>query len=310
MTTSTRQSNTIVTTRTPTMLARWTLAPRVGLRTLSTKGGQKEWRIAKFVSRFSELSRRQAEEAIAEGTVTLDGHVVATPAQKVDPEAANVRVRGKRVRAEQASRPRLFLVHKLAGELVTRTDPQGRPTLFERLEAMSLPRGLKAVGRLDMPSEGLILLTDDGEFSRYLELPSSRIKRTYRVRAFGTVTASKLRTLRRGVELPDGQRLRGMHVALEATSAATPEGEELHPRGNVWLRIELSEGKNREIRRALEAMSLHVGRLVRIEYGPFRLQGLPRGAAVQVKVPEAMLQHFHVGTKRRGAEDAVEPERS
>lgn len=282
------------------------------------------------------MSRRQAEAMVERGEVYVNGRRVQSPAEKVDPNTAQVRVGKINVQADGIEGhgrmpemlPRLFLAYKLPGEIVTRTDPEGRETLFDRLDAMSLPKGLKSVGRLDLPSEGLLLLTDDGGFSRYLEHPAARIRRTYRVRVFGTVTAWKLRQLRRGLQIGK-ERLRPMDVTVEAGnrrphsaarsqqpsprhgkrasgpnsrsgtasvrggahgnetphSASGQDSGLLAPRGNVWLRIQLSEGRNREIRRAMSACGLHVGRLIRVGFGPYRLSEVSRGGAVEVPVP-------------------------
>jgi len=282
---------------------------RAWARTLATAAASEQWRVCKFIARYSPISRRQAEAEVAAGTVYLGNRKVLSPAVKVDPSTAEVRVGKLRVVADPDDShaggvpmrlPRLFLAHKLPGEVVTRSDPEGRRTLFERLETMGVTPGLRAVGRLDLPSEGLILLTDDGGFSRYLEHPSSRIKRMYRVRVFGEVTAWKLRSLRKGIEV-EGERFRPMDVAVEGGSAPrrkagrskrddAADPQALAPRGNVWLRVTLSEGRNREIRRALDRVGLRVGRLVRVGFGPYRLEGLDKGAVLEVKPPQSVWQ--------------------
>lgn len=268
---------------------------------------------------------------ISKGEVFIGDRQVLSPALKVDPDTAIVRVGKHTVRGDDeghsgavASKlPRLVLVHKLPGELVTRADPEGRPTLFGRLSAMSLGSGLKAVGRLDMQSEGLLLLTDDGGFSRFLEHPASRIKRVYRVRVFGEVSEWKLRQLRRGVTV-GSETFRPMGVVVEGGQArgtgssgrgrgksAGHRGDKssgglLAPRGNVWLRVTLSEGRNREIRRALSSVQLRVGRLVRIGFGPYKLDGIHRGSAVEVRTPERVWQRAKLWLQGKGKPAAGE----
>ncbi len=222
-------------------------------------------RIAKVLARAGVCSRRQAEVLISEGRVTVDGHVLSTPAFKVTP-AQDVRVDGSRVRAAEPTR--LFRYHKPDGLLVTRDDPQGRPTVFEKLPP-GLPR-LVAVGRLDLTSEGLLLLTNDGGLARTLELPSTGWTRRYRARAFGSVTQEALDTLKAGVTV-DGERFASIEAKLERTQG-----------GNVWVTVALKEGKYREVRRALETLHLRVNRLIRTSYGPFHLGGLKRGEAAEV----------------------------
>ncbi|KAA0165510.1 hypothetical protein FNF31_01855 [Cafeteria roenbergensis] len=262
---------------------------------------------------------------IAKGEVFIGDRQVLSPALKVDPDTAVVKVGKHTVRGDgeghagavASKLPRLVLVHKLPGELVTRSDPEGRPTLFGRLSAMSLGSGLKAVGRLDMQSEGLLLLTDDGGFSRFLEHPASRIKRVYRVRVFGEVSEWKLRQLRRGVTVGK-ETFRPMGVVVEggqsrgAAAGARGRGNGgtarngkssgglLAPRGNVWLRVTLSEGRNREIRRALASVQLRVGRLVRTGFGPYKLDGIHRGSAVEVRTPERIWQRARLWLQGKG----------
>ncbi|HKO07490.1 MAG TPA: pseudouridine synthase [Alphaproteobacteria bacterium] len=222
-------------------------------------------RIAKRLARAGLCSRREAERWIRDGRVAVDGQVLTTPAFVVGHDSL-VAVDGK-VLAEPEP-PRLFRYHKPAGLLTTARDPQGRPTIFEKLPR-ELPR-LIAVGRLDLASEGLLLLTNDGELARHLELPSTGWLRRYRVRARGTADEARLNALARGVTV-DGVAYGPVQATLDRVQGA-----------NVWLTLALREGKNREVRRVLEHVGLAVNRLIRIAYGPFQLGELARGAVEEV----------------------------
>jgi 23S rRNA pseudouridine2605 synthase len=203
---------------------------------------------------------------IGEGRIAIGGTPVETPATLLS-SLHGVTVDGKPVRA--AAPARLFLFHKPAGLLTTERDPRGRPTIYDRLPR-DLPR-VVPVGRLDLNTEGLLLLTTDGELKRQLELPSSKVERTYRARAFGTVTQEQLEGLIQGVEI-EGMRYGPIDANMERRTGR-----------NVWIELRLTEGKNREVRRVLEHLGLQVSRLIRIAYGPFVLADLPAGAVVEVR---------------------------
>jgi 23S rRNA pseudouridine2605 synthase len=240
---------------------------------MADKSGE---RIAKRLARAGLCSRRDAERWIADGRVAVDGRTLDTPAVTVD-DASVITVDGKPLPAPEP--PRLFRYHKPRGLLTTHRDPERRPTLFERLPE-GLPR-LIAVGRLDLDSEGLLLLTNDGELARALELPATGWLRRYRVRAFGRVEPARLATLAKGITID------GVHYgAIEATLDRTP----LDRSGgaNQWLGLGLREGKNREVRRVLEHLGLSVNRLIRTGYGPFQLGTLARGAIEEV--PRGLLR--------------------
>ncbi|WP_240790072.1 pseudouridine synthase [Roseomonas sp. HF4] len=222
-------------------------------------------RIAKWLARAGVASRRDAEKMIAEGRVKLGGKVVETPATFITP-GDHVAVDGKPVAAPE--RTRLFRYHKPEGLVTTHRDPEGRPTVFERLPP-GLPR-LVSVGRLDLTSEGLLLLTNDGELARKLELPSNGWLRRYRVRVHGRVDEKALAALARGVTV-DGVAYGPIEAGLDARQGT-----------NAWLTVSLKEGKNREIRRVMAHMGLEVTRLIRTAYGPFQLGILPRGAVEEV----------------------------
>lgn len=222
-------------------------------------------RIAKRLARAGVCSRRDAERLIAERRIAVDDVPVATPALRVDANA-RITVDGKPVAAAEPTR--LWRYHKPAGLICTHSDPQGRPTLFARLPP-GLPR-VVSVGRLDVNSEGLVLLTNDGALARRLELPASAWTRRYRVRVFGRVDEEALATLAKGVTI-EGTAYGPIRATLDHTQGT-----------NSWLTVSLTEGKNREIRKVMEALGLRVNRLIRTAYGPFQLGRLRPGAVEEV----------------------------
>jgi 23S rRNA pseudouridine2605 synthase len=217
------------------------------------------------MARAGVCSRRDAEKLIGEGRVKLNGRVLDTPAVKVTAKD-KVTVDNKLVAA--AEETRLWRYHKPAGLVTTHRDPAGRPTVFERLPP-DLPRVI-SVGRLDLTSEGLLLLTNDGALARRLELPSNGWVRRYRARAFGRITQEELDKLQDGLTV-DGVRYGGIDAKLESGRGS-----------NVWIAVSISEGKNREVRRVLEAIGLKVNRLIRIAYGPFQLGLLKPGEVDEI----------------------------
>jgi 23S rRNA pseudouridine2605 synthase len=225
-----------------------------------------EHRIAKLLARAGVASRREIERMIADGRVALDGTVLDTPATLL-PSLRGVTVDGNPVEAAEAAR--LFLYHKPPGLLVTERDPAGRPTIYDRLP-QDLPR-VVPVGRLDLATEGLLLLTTDGGLKRTLELPATGVERAYRARAYGEITQARLEDLMQGVEI-EGIRYGPINANLERRTGA-----------NVWIELILTEGKNREVRRVLEYLGLQVSRLIRTRYGPFILADLPAGAVGEVR---------------------------
>jgi 23S rRNA pseudouridine2605 synthase len=222
-------------------------------------------RIAKVMARAGLCSRRDAERFIADGRVTLNGTVLASPAVNVGPDDT-VLVDGRPL--PDAERVRLWRYHKPAGLLVSNRDPRGRPTIFERLP-QELPR-VVSVGRLDLNTEGLLLLTNDGELARELELPATGWLRRYRIRAFGTVDQAALDRLKAGITI-DGVHYGPIEAALERVQG-----------GNSWLLFGLREGKNREVKKVCEHLGLKVNRLIRVSFGPFMLGDLPRGGVEEV----------------------------
>ena len=223
-------------------------------------------RIAKVIARAGVCSRRDAEAWIAAGRVTVNGKVLASPAFNVS-EADDVRVDGKRLAAPE--RTRLFLFHKPRGLVTTARDPEGRNTVFAVLPP-DLPR-VVAVGRLDINTEGLLLLTNDGGLARVLELPSTGWLRRYRVRVHGSIEQTALDRLSEGVTI-DGVDYQGVEARLDREQGA-----------NAWLTLGLREGKNREIKKILEHLGLAVNRLIRISFGPFELGDLPEGEVMEVR---------------------------
>jgi 23S rRNA pseudouridine2605 synthase len=233
------------------------------------KGGSDEAvgeRIAKVIARAGLASRREAEAFIAAGRVAVNGAVIASPALNVTPQDV-ISVDGEPL--PQRERTRLFLYHKPRGLVTTRSDPQGRPTIFAALPK-ELPR-LISVGRLDMNTEGLLLLTNDGGLARVLELPATGWLRRYRVRAHGRVQQARLDELRRGITI-DGVRYGPIDAQLEREQGA-----------NVWLVFAMREGKNREVKNVLGPLGLAVNRLIRVSFGPFQLGDLPEGAVEEVR---------------------------
>src|SRR4051794_2613601 len=227
--------------------------------------GPKGDRIAKLMARAGLCSRRDAERWIAQGRVSVDGKVLASPAVNV-PEGARVLVDGKPLPVPEPAR--LFRYHKPRGLLTTHKDPRGRPTVFERLEG-DLPR-LISIGRLDLDSEGLLLMTNDGGVARRLMLPSTGWLRRYRVRVHGAVDAETLRNLTKGIRV-DGVTYGPVKARLDRQ-----QGD------NAWLTVSIGEGRNREIRRLFEHLGWPVNRLIRTAYGPFQLGNLRRGAIEEV----------------------------
>ncbi|MBC7674839.1 MAG: rRNA pseudouridine synthase, partial [Rhodoferax sp.] len=223
-------------------------------------------RIAKVLSRAGVASRREAERMIEMGEVSVNGKVITSPALNVTP-SDRITVRGDTVAEPEPAR--LWLYYKPDGLVTSTNDEKGRQTVFDTLPP-DLPR-VMSVGRLDLNSEGLLLLTNDGELKRRLELPSTGWLRKYRVRIKGNPTDPDLEPLRKGITV-DGERFQPMMVTLDRIQGA-----------NAWLSVALREGKNREIRRALTAINLTVNRLIRTSYGPFRLGDMEPGDIEEVR---------------------------
>jgi 23S rRNA pseudouridine2605 synthase len=223
-------------------------------------------RVAKVIARAGLASRRQAEAWIAAGRVTINGETVTSPARNVT-GSDHIAVDGRPLPARE--RTRLFLHHKPRGLVTTHTDPSGRPTVFAALPK-DFPR-LISVGRLDIDSEGLLLLTNEGSLARALELPATGWLRRYRVRAHGRVSADQLSRLRNGITID------GIHYGAIAATLERVQGS------NVWLTFAMREGKNREVKNVLAHLGLQVNRLIRVSYGPFQLGELPAGAIEEVR---------------------------
>jgi 23S rRNA pseudouridine2605 synthase len=230
------------------------------------KPPQEGERIAKVMARAGLASRREAEAWIAAGRVSVNGAAITSPALNVTAKD-RIAVDGKPMPTRE--RTRLFLYHKPRGLVTTHADPQGRPTIFGALPK-ELPR-LISIGRLDLNTEGLLLLTNDGGLARVLELPETGWLRRYRVRANGTITQAALDALRDGVTV-DGIRYGAIEATLDRIQGA-----------NVWLTFAIREGKNREVRNVLDHLGLRVNRLIRVSFGPFQLAELEQGGVEEVK---------------------------
>ena len=222
-------------------------------------------RIAKWLARSGVASRRDAEKLVADGVVAVNGTAVTHPATFIAPDDI-VQVRGAVVDAP--ARTRLWRYHKPDGLMTTHKDPQGRPTVFDKLPP-TLPR-VVSVGRLDLNSEGLLLLTNDGALARRLELPANGWTRRYRVRVYGPIDQKALGSLVRGVTV-EGVRYGAIEAMLDARTGT-----------NSWLSIALKEGRNREVRKVMAHLGLQVTRLIRVAYGPFQLGSLERGAVDEI----------------------------
>ena len=232
----------------------------------TTEPAPKPERIAKVIARAGLCSRRDAEIWIAAGRVAVNGKVLTGPAVTVGPDD-RITVDGTELPSRE--RTRLWAYHKQKGLVTTTRDPEGRQTVFDRLPE-DLPR-VVAVGRLDINTEGLLLLTNDGGLARVLELPATGWLRRYRVRAHGTVTEAALEALKNGVTV-DGVRYGPIEAHLDRVQGA-----------NVWLTLGLREGKNREVKNVLNHLGLTVGRLIRISFGPFQLGDLKPGAVEEIR---------------------------
>jgi 23S rRNA pseudouridine2605 synthase len=226
-------------------------------------GGQQ--RIAKLLARAGIASRREIERMIAEGRIALNGEKITTPATLLE-GVAGLTVDGRPVHPAKASR--LYRFYKPPATLTAAHDPKGRSTIYDRLPA-GLPR-LMPVGRLDYMTEGLLLLTNDGELKRQLELPRTGVVRTYRARAYGHVTQSQLEELAEGITI-DGIHYGSINANLERRTGS-----------NCWVEMSLTEGKNREVRNVLAHLGLQVSRLIRTTYGPLTLEGLAPGDVNEV----------------------------
>ena len=223
-------------------------------------------RIAKVLARAGVASRRDAEKMILAGRIAVNGKIIDRAALNIT-DADKVTVDGKPMTPPEP--PRLWLYHKPIGLVTTTRDEQGRATIYDKLPP-ELPR-VVTVGRLDINSEGLLLLTNDGGVKRQMELPSTGWLRKYRVRVNGRPTDVQLEPLRQGITV-DGERFQSMTVIIDRQQGA-----------NAWLTVSLREGKNREIRRALQDIGLSVNRLIRISYGPFQLNTLKAGAVEEIR---------------------------
>ncbi len=234
-------------------------------------------RLAKFMARSGVCSRRDAEELIKQKRVTVNGEIVSTPAYNVE-GTEKILLDGEKL--PEIEQTRLWLYHKPAGLLTTHKDTEARATVFDHLP-VGLPRVI-SVGRLDLNSEGLLLLTNNGELSRKLELPENGWSRRYKVRVHGFINKNKLADLAKGVTV-DGVNYGPVKAELESQNGT-----------NSWLIVTLNEGKNREIRKLMKSIGLEVARLIRLSYGPFQLGSLKKGEVREI--PQKVLKE-QLGSK-------------
>eukprot|EP00545_Synedropsis_sp_CCMP1620_P012017 CAMPEP_0119021522 /NCGR_PEP_ID=MMETSP1176-20130426/26153_1 /TAXON_ID=265551 /ORGANISM="Synedropsis recta cf, Strain CCMP1620" /LENGTH=344 /DNA_ID=CAMNT_0006976145 /DNA_START=26 /DNA_END=1057 /DNA_ORIENTATION=- len=244
-------------------------------------------RLSKLISQHSSnipISRREAERLIRAGEVTVAGEEITAPhfLLSLKDSVSSVKISGKLVKVKKGAggltRTRVWLAHKLPGEVVSEMDPLGRPSLMDRLKRGGVgtkDEHLSPIGRLDMSTEGLILVTNDGKYKRELELPSNQVHRVYRVRVHGKLTPYKLKAIRAGIKI-ETERYRGMKVQLETNRRTSST--------NNWIRLTCVEGKNRQIRKVLNHLGLNVTRLIRISYGDYDLNTIPPGLALEVPV--------------------------
>ena len=234
-------------------------------------------RIAKYLARAGVCSRREAEKLITQQRVSVNGKVIDSPAFNIE-GTEKIKVDGEKVSAPEQTR--LWLYYKPVGLVTTHSDTQNRPTVFDNLPA-GLPRVI-SIGRLDLNSEGLLLLTNNGELSRMLELPQNAWSRRYKVKVHGAVDKKKL------ADLENGAVVDGVHYGSVKVTIESEQGS------NTWLSVTLNEGKNREIRKLMKFVGLEVARLLRLSYGPFQLGSLKKGEVKEV--PQKVL-HEQLGGK-------------
>lgn len=259
------------------------------------KNAPKGERIAKMLARAGVGSRRAVERMIEAGMVKQGDTLITTPATLIT-SVEGITVDGMVVKPPEPTK--IWKYHKPAGRMTTYYDPEGRPTVFEAMPE-NMPRVL-SVGRLDLNTEGLLLLTNDGELSRWLELPSTGWVRTYKVRCHGYFDREKVAEIRRGITIED-VKYRGVKININ----------ESREKSNIWLTISITEGKNREVRKLLDYIGLQVTRLIRLSYGPFELEEMKRGDIQEVAVKDMLLhcaEFFKDKSYKAGSSEADKPQ--
>lgn len=250
-------------------------------------------RIAKAIARAGLCSRRQAEGWINDGRISVNGEVLASPALNVTPSDV-IRVDGEPLPSHRQTQ--IFRYHKPKGQVTTHRDPDGRPTVFDALPK-DLPR-LISIGRLDLMTEGLLLLTNDGALARHLELPQTGWLRRYKVRAHGRITQKRLDQLKDGITI-DGIRYGPIEARIERQQGS-----------NIWLIIGIREGKNREVRRVLTELNLDVNRLIRLSFGPFQLGDLKSGTVEEINLKALREQLGAKKSEELGLQPLPQPKKS
>lgn len=235
-------------------------------------------RIAKIIARSGYCSRREAEELIRSGLVKVNGEVMLNPATIITDQA--IKINNKLLARKEPTK--MWIFHKPKGFITTNKDPEGRKTIFDILPK-NLPRVI-TIGRLDINTEGLMLLTNDGEIARYIELPKNGWTRNYRVRVFGKINQERLNLLKRGIKI-EGVFYKAANIEIEREREF-----------NSWLKISLQEGKNQEVKKLMEYVGLQVNRLIRTSFGPFHLGKLPIGAVQEISkntLQESLGKHLN-----------------
>lgn len=232
-------------------------------------------RIAKIISESGVCSRREAERKILNGEISINGHIIDSPALNVSYDD-EILINGTPL--PKRAETKLYIYHKPAGLITSHSDENGRKTVFDDIGNKF--GKLLSIGRLDLNSEGLLLLTNDGEFQRFMESPKNEFPRIYKVRIHGIPTKEDLQKLKNGITV-DGIKYKKIEASIDKKQSS-----------NTWLTVKLTEGKNREIRKTFASLGFEVGKLIRISYAGFELRNLEKSGIYEVKIPQPLLQKF------------------